>query len=131
MASTTLTALEKLESAGFNRTQATAIVATFVQADSEQAGALATKADLQTGLADLRTGLAELRADLYRALWLLAVPLWLLLPGCSPSSRWSPGSKSFDQGKEGGPVWVFRGPPRMDHISWTLRSQGQLTGRGD
>ncbi len=71
MASTTLTALEKLESAGFNRTQATAIVATFEQADSEQAGALATKADLQTGLADLRTGLAELRADLYRALWLL------------------------------------------------------------
>lgn len=71
MASTTLTALEKLESAGFNRTQATAIVATFEDADSEQAGTLATKADLHAGLADLRAGLADLRADLYRALWLL------------------------------------------------------------
>lgn len=70
MVSTTLTALEKLESAGFNRTQATAIVATFEDADSEQAGTLATKADLQAGLADLRAGLADLRADLYRALWL-------------------------------------------------------------
>ena len=59
MASTTLTALENLESAGFNRTQATAIVGAFEQADSEQAERLATKADL-----------ADLRADLYRALWL-------------------------------------------------------------
>ena len=59
MASTTLTALEKLEDAGFNRTQATAIVGAFEQADSEQAARLATKADL-----------ADLRADLYRALWL-------------------------------------------------------------
>ena len=64
MASTTLSALEKLETAGFNRTQATAIVGSFEQADSEQAEQLATKADLRTGLADLR-------ADLYRALWLL------------------------------------------------------------
>ena len=59
MASTTLTALENLENAGFNRTQATAIVGAFKQADSEQAERLATKADL-----------ADLRADLYRALWL-------------------------------------------------------------
>ena len=64
MASITLSALEKLETAGFNRTQATAIVGAFEQADSEQAGQLASKADLQVGLADLR-------ADLYRALWLL------------------------------------------------------------
>ena len=46
-------------------------MATFEQADSEQAGGFATKADLQAGLADLRTGLAKLRADLDRALWLL------------------------------------------------------------
>jgi len=59
MASTTLTALEKLENAGFDRTQATAIVGAYEQADSEQAEKLATKADL-----------ADLRADLYRALWL-------------------------------------------------------------
>lgn len=59
MVSTTLTALEKLENAGFNRTQATAIVGAFEQADSEQVESLATKADL-----------ADLRADLYRALWL-------------------------------------------------------------
>ena len=45
-------------------------MATFEDADSEQADTLATKADLHAGLADLRAGLADLRADLYRALWL-------------------------------------------------------------
>ena len=53
MASTTLTALEKLESAGFDRAQASAIVEAFEQADSEQAAPLATKSVL-----------ADLRADL-------------------------------------------------------------------
>ena len=45
MVSTTLNAPEKIESAGFNRTQATAIVGAFEQADSEQAARLATKAE--------------------------------------------------------------------------------------
>ena len=59
MVSTTLNALEKLEDAGFDRTQATAIVGAFEEADSEQAAQRASKSDL-----------ADLRADLYRALWL-------------------------------------------------------------
>ena len=87
MTSTTLNALEKLETAGFNRDQATAIVATFEQADSEQAAILATKADLQSGLADLR-------ADLYRALFgFWGVPLWPPPPVASMLlCRWFPGS---------------------------------------
>ena len=52
-------ALDRLEAAGFNRTQASAIVASFETADAKQEERLATKADL-----------ADLRADLYRALWL-------------------------------------------------------------
>lgn len=56
---TTIEALEKLETAGFDRAKATAIVAAFEQADSKQATRFATKTDL-----------AELRAGLYRALWL-------------------------------------------------------------
>ena len=42
MASATLTALEKLKSAGFNRTQVAAIVGAFQQAAPEQADRLAT-----------------------------------------------------------------------------------------
>ena len=70
MVSTTLNALEKLEDAGFNRTQASAIVGAFEQADSEQAAQLATKVDL-----------ADLRADLYRALWLLGCSIVAAVAG--------------------------------------------------
>ena len=80
----TLKAAKALKQAGFDDTQAEAVVATVGDAIGEHV----TKADLEplatkVGLADLRSDLAELRsetktdiaglrADLYRALWLQA-----------------------------------------------------------
>ena len=55
---TTLEALDQLENAGFNRTQARAIVAAFEQGDARRV----TKGELDAAL-------AQLKADLYRALW--------------------------------------------------------------
>jgi len=88
----TLNAMQRLEQAGMERAHAEAIVGTVRDAQT----ALATKADLKTGLfatraelktdlfetraelkadlletkAELKADLLELRADLYRALWI-------------------------------------------------------------
>ena len=61
---TTLEALDQLETAGFNRDQARAIVASFEQGDAR----LATKGDIAQLTA--RVDQMASRADLYRALWI-------------------------------------------------------------
>ena len=61
---TTLEALDQLETAGFNRDQARAIVASFEQGDAR----LATKSDIAHLTA--RVDQMASRADLYRALWI-------------------------------------------------------------
>ncbi len=63
---TTLEALDQLETAGFNRDQARAIVASFEQGDAR----LATRADLATFQAATKAELAQLEARIFRALWI-------------------------------------------------------------
>lgn len=62
----TLTAVQNLEAAGFERRQAEAI-ATAINHGDERA---ATKADLDALESRMHADLAALRADLYRALWI-------------------------------------------------------------
>ena len=66
----TLKAAKTLKQAGFDETQAEAVVATIGDALGDQV----TKADLEplATKAELKAAMAELRADLYRALWLQA-----------------------------------------------------------
>ena len=65
----TLATANALKEAGFEETQAAAIVDALRHAVTEE---VATKADLGEIRAELKTDLSELRADLYRALWLQA-----------------------------------------------------------
>ena len=65
----TLATANALKEAGFEETQAVAIVDALRHAVTEE---VATKANLGELRAQLKTDLSELRADLYRALWLQA-----------------------------------------------------------
>ncbi len=80
---TTLEALERLETAGFDREQAAAIVASFDDASTDR---LATKGDLAELRTDTKTDTAALRADNTLLKWMVgfnlsltAAILWKLL----------------------------------------------------
>ena len=63
-------AVTVLKQAGFEETQAEAVVTTMGEALS---GNVATKADVTEAVATLRTEMAEQFAALYKQLWLMAV----------------------------------------------------------
>ena len=63
-------AVTALKQAGFEETQAEAVVTTMGEALS---GNVATKADVTEAVATLRTEMAEQFAALYKQLWLMAV----------------------------------------------------------
>lgn len=65
----TLATANALKEAGFEETQAAAIVDALRHAVTEE---VATKANLSELRSELKTDLGELRADLYRALWMQA-----------------------------------------------------------
>ena len=65
----TLATANALKEAGFEETQAAAIVDALRHAVTEE---VATKANLSELRPELKTDLGELRADLYRALWMQA-----------------------------------------------------------
>ena len=63
-------ALTALKQAGFEETQAEAVVTTMGEALT---GNVATKADLTEAVATVRTEMAEQFTPLYKQLWLMAV----------------------------------------------------------
>ncbi len=65
----TLATANALKEAGFEETQAAAIVDALRHAVTEE---VATKANLSELRTELKTDLSELRTDLYRALWMQA-----------------------------------------------------------
>ena len=76
----TLATANALKEAGFEETQAAAIVDALRHAVTEEVATKANLSGLRTELkadlgelrAELKTDLSELRADLYRALWMQA-----------------------------------------------------------
>ena len=72
----TLRIAQALRDAGFDETQAAAIVSAIQQSLGEN---VATKSDLFAVKSHLETKITELRADMYRALWIQGAGLVMIM----------------------------------------------------
>ena len=74
----TLKASRDLKAAGFDDTQAEAIVTTMAKAFDDT---VATKADLHAVQSELKADIANLKAEVFRALWIQGAGIVALIVG--------------------------------------------------